>query len=124
MAKINVGTATTTWAKKTDIGVDNSVYAGCRYFFFNEGTSKIYATSNYQTSYFFVCVFADTGSLESCIRMGSGIGEFPYFMSLNVNFLFIMGSSLSWKTTGSTRGTFAINLNMQTLDETCETLNL
>ena len=124
LARINLATSTTAWAKKTDIGVDNSVYEGCRYFFYDESTSKLYATSNYQTIYFFVCVFTDTGTLESCIRMGSGIGEFPYFMSLNANFLFIMGSSLSWKTTGSTRGTFAINLNMQQLDDTCETLNL
>ena len=56
--------------------------------------------------------------------MGSGSGEFPYYMSLNGNFLLIMGSSLSWKTSGSTRGTFAINLDMQNLDDTCTALNL
>ena len=35
-----------------------------------------------------------------------------------------MGSSLSWKSESNTRGTFLLNLNLETLDTTCSALNL
>ena len=57
IAKVILATSTAVWAKKTDIGVDNTVYISTRFFFFDETASKIYVTSNYQTLYLFVCIF-------------------------------------------------------------------
>ena len=125
VAKIALSSSTAVWAKKVDVGVDNSVYFASRFFFVDEARGKLYATSNYATLYLFVCKFAaDDGTPESCFRMGSGVGEFPFYMSVNSEFLLIMGSSLSWKGSGSQRGTFLINLNTESMDTSCSELNL
>ena len=122
---VDLSSKSLVWARRHNIGIDNSVHRGCRYFFYHDSPARIYLTSNYGTEYVFLCLFApENGNRKRCFKYGSGAGEFPFYMSLQNEFLLLMGSSLSWKSATSSRGTYILNMGKRTEDVSCSALSI